>query len=77
MGKSGYKIEGKKPLHLAGEPEIIELLLNEGADIDGEDSNGWAPIHYAAYNPPLMIGSLENVDILGRNPDPGRWQERQ
>jgi len=37
-------------LHLAvesGNLPMIRLLVDEGADIDAEDSNGWTPLHHA------------------------------
>ena|SRR5438132_931036 len=43
------------PLHFASlnetenSVEIIELFLNNGANIDIKDGNNWTPIHYAIY----------------------------
>ena len=49
---------GKTALHLAvldmidliGNPELVDYLLNNGADANaGSDSGSWTPLHWAAY----------------------------
>ena len=42
---------GRSAMHAAayyGEPEILELLVNKGADINGKDVNGYTPLIDAA-----------------------------
>ena len=36
---------GKTPLHYAREPELVKLLLNNGAKINAVDYNGNTPLH--------------------------------
>mmetsp|Transcript_97396 Transcript_97396/g.252023 ORF Transcript_97396/g.252023 Transcript_97396/m.252023 type:complete len:876 (-) Transcript_97396:89-2716(-) len=45
--------KGRGPLHIAarkGRAELIPLLLKAAADPDAQCSDGWTPLHYAAYN---------------------------
>ena len=54
--------KGMRPIHLAagfGHPEMIELLLQYGADIEALDNKLNTPLHYAAmYNKPEAIKYL-------------------
>ena len=54
--------KGMRPIHLAagfGHPEMIELLLQYGADIETLDNKLNTPLHYAAmYNKPESIQFL-------------------
>lgn len=43
--------EGKTPLHIAtinGHYEIVEYLIQNGADCNAQDKYGWTPLHNAA-----------------------------
>jgi len=43
---------GASVLHMAaagGDPEIIEFLLSEGAEVACQKNDGWTPLHTAAY----------------------------
>ena len=46
--------EGLRPLHIAAieamKPEIIQTLLNVGADKKAKDKNGRTPFYYAQEN---------------------------
>jgi Arf-GAP/coiled-coil/ANK repeat/PH domain-containing protein len=35
---------------LAGQPSVVELLIQNGAKVDPQDEKGWAPIHFAVLN---------------------------
>jgi ankyrin repeat protein len=40
--------DGKTPLHCAGNIEVAELLINNGADVMiRDDKYGWTPLHWA------------------------------
>lgn len=54
--------KGMRPIHLAagfGQPEMIELLLQYGADIETLDMKLNTPLHYAA-----MYGKIDSVKYL-------------
>ncbi len=51
-------------LHAAaydGKPRIVEFLLDHGADVRAQETNGRTPLHDAANN-----GHLEVIDLLVR-----------
>ncbi len=61
-GEKGFK----RPLHLAcqyggpdGSSEIVETLLNAGAQLEAESDDQWRPLHYAVF-----FGHLEIVTLL-------------
>jgi ankyrin repeat protein len=54
--------KGMRPIHLAagfGQPEMIEMLLQYGADIETLDMSLNTPLHYAA-----IYGKIESVKYL-------------
>ena len=54
--------EGNSAFHLAcylGFKEVVQLLLDNGADINIKNKNGYNAIHYATFN-----GKYEIVDLL-------------
>ncbi len=66
--ESGYWAEarwpypGSRPLHLAieyGRDDMARFLISMGADVDVACSEGWRPLHHAAFN-----GSLPMVQLL-------------
>eukprot|EP01018_Ginkgo_biloba_P007872 Gb_40756 [translate_table: standard] len=43
---------------MAGDLKRIERLISKGVDVNGEDSSGYAPLHYAARNGHIQACSL-------------------
>ncbi|XP_069192310.1 serine/threonine-protein phosphatase 6 regulatory ankyrin repeat subunit B isoform X3 [Procambarus clarkii] len=70
--KAGANIEaasaeddGERPLHLAcrwGQESLVTLLVQEGADIEASDNNGWGPLHCASY-----VGNAQVASTLIRS----------
>lgn len=68
----GLDEDGVTPLHEAAfgnheHPEIIEILISAGANVDArgrreaglQKENGWTPLHYAArYSAPFVVDAL-------------------
>jgi uncharacterized protein len=52
------------PLHLAAYPEMVEILVENGASLDARDSGGGSPLHTAAEHPEL-IDVMEKLLQLG------------
>jgi len=52
-------VTGKTPLHLSQRANAISFLIDNGADINALDENGWSPLHWAALD-----GDLEAVEAL-------------
>ena len=50
-----FACQGNNP----GDPEIVALLINHGADIDARGENGWSPLHMA-----YQWGHVELASIL-------------
>lgn len=55
---------GARPLHIAlefGQDDVANMLIAAGAKVDESDSEGWRPLHYAAFNArPHMVELLLN-----------------
>lgn len=57
---------GGTPLHVAGSPAVVDVLLQHGANIEATYSDGITPLHLAA-----QIGNIEVVKhLLTRGADP-------
>ena len=63
------------PMHVAaraGHADILSLLLEHGADLDGKGINGQSPLHRASANGALKAGQYlldHGADINARNND--------
>src|SRR5258708_22890506 len=58
----GIDIDGETPLHVAsnqGDVELVQVLLEHGADIEAQDDYGSTPIHLASF-----FGEVELVQVL-------------
>jgi ankyrin repeat protein len=42
-----------------GKFNALKEIIENNADVDNMDSNGWSPLHHAAYN-----GDRESAEIL-------------
>jgi ankyrin repeat protein len=62
---SKLSIFGEAPIHKAvlthvmGKFNALKEIIENNADVDNMDSNGWSPLHHAAYN-----GDRESAEIL-------------
>lgn len=63
MGASTEAIDSETwtPLCCCGFPEIVDLLIKRGANVNYEDKDGWTPLHQAVFNK-----ELTSVGILMR-----------
>jgi ankyrin repeat protein len=55
-------LAGVTPLHgavVAGEPNVVELLIAHGAEVNAADESGRMPLHYAAWG-----GSVRTIELL-------------
>ncbi len=48
--------------HVAGKNAALKTILENKANVDNMDSNGWTALHHAAYN-----GDKESAEILIQN----------
>lgn len=53
--KSKYKII--YPFFFSGNTKIVEILITNGADVNGNSSDGWSPLHFAA-----RFGNFGNLE---------------
>ena len=59
--------QGRTALHLAviaGDRTAIDALLDDGAEVDGVDHQGFRPVHYACWSSTYWGGMKENADEL-------------
>lgn len=68
---------GKTPVHYAlGQPEIMEFLIAQGADVKSQDNWGYTPLHYAVrdgYEDVIFIlldagADVNATEFTGRTP---------
>ncbi|XP_065346711.1 uncharacterized protein LOC135943972 [Cloeon dipterum] len=66
-----YQFLGNTPLHhaaLENYPEIVEKLVDYGADVNLQDKKGWTALHFAArYCPELIQKLLDHGSDLTSN----------
>lgn len=67
--------KGRTALHTVKCPEVIELLVKEGLDVNEKDEEGKTPMHYAAEGHPEVIEKLKKLGarVNERSNDP--WRE--
>lgn len=53
---------GNSPMHVANSPEVYQLLIDAGADINAQENEGWTPLMKAA-----MYGNRDQVEWLIAN----------
>jgi ankyrin repeat protein len=61
---------GNQPLHAATagkQQDVIELLVESGADINAQDARGWTPLNIAAHDGPIATIRY----LLAHGADPG------
>lgn len=74
-------------LVLLGHDEVVELLINHGANINVGDLNGWTPLHLAVgqgqlyimfYNwaPKCMIELLSSLHLQGKRRLQSIWSKK-
>ncbi len=74
-----WALKGTTPLHHAVEffnREIMQLLIEHGANVNAAESGGWTPLHFAANEPqpdaiPILVSAGANLrarDSDGRTP---------
>jgi ankyrin repeat protein len=62
---SKLSIFGEAPIHkavltnVAGKNQALKTIIENKANVDNMDSNGWTALHHAAYN-----GDFESAQIL-------------
>ncbi|MCJ1383478.1 Ankyrin repeat domain-containing protein 44 [Xylographa soralifera] len=62
LAEARWPYPGSRPLHLAceyGHYQIASNLISRGAKLEASCSEGWRPLHHAAFN-----GSSDLVDLL-------------
>ena len=52
------------PLTAAETPQVLEIRLNQGDDVDAPDASGWTPLMYAAQNGQVGVCLRVRVKVL-------------
>lgn len=64
--RPGIDEYGRTALHYVDNPEVIQKLINDGADVNLQDDNGWCPLHFFAQD-----SNVEAIQIaLSNGADP-------
>lgn len=66
-----FKSMGQYPIHICAwfnQTDILELLLNCGADVNARDDDGRSPLHFAAYHGHPDIARLLIRHVADLNP---------
>ncbi|KAK6829839.1 hypothetical protein PG987_010423 [Apiospora arundinis] len=58
----GYEADKEWWIDSTGRAEVVQLLIDAGAQVDGQDEEGCTPLHYAA-----LAGDLFLVEVLIRD----------
>ncbi len=61
------RVDGKTPLHTVSNPDVVQLLIDEGADVHARDSEGNTPLHLAQNEQVIRLLLSAGADVKARN----------